>query len=82
MSDQRGRRPAKRLLPSNRWAVLAIVFLARTCIGFQFIAVAAQMPQLRADLDFDYSQIGILLGVFMIAGAALSLPSAMIDCSA
>ncbi len=65
-------------LPSSRWAILAIVFLARTCIGFQFIAVAAQMPQLRADLHFDYSQIGILLGVFMIAGAVLSLPSGMI----
>ncbi len=33
------------------------------------IPVAAQMPQLRTDLDFDYGQIGILLGVFMIAGA-------------
>ncbi len=79
MSDHASHRPAgPRLRPSNRWGVLAIVFLARTCIGFQFIAVAAQMPQLRADLDFDYSQIGILLGVFMIAGAALSLPSGMI----
>ena len=58
--------------------VLVILFLARSCIGFQFIAVAAQMPQLRAELQFDYSQIGILLGVFMIAGAFLSLPSGMI----
>jgi len=65
-------------LLSSRWMILAIVFLARCCIGFQFIAVAAQMPQLRADLHFDYSQIGILLGVFMIAGAVLSLPSGMI----
>ena len=68
----------RHLLPVNRWVVLAIIFLARTCVGFQFIAVAAQMPQLRADLQFDYSQIGILLGVFMIAGALLSLPSGMI----
>jgi MFS family permease len=71
-----GRR--RQLLPSSRWVVLAIVFLARICVGFQFIAVAAQMPQLRAELHFDYSQIGILLGVFMIAGAFLSLPSGMI----
>ena len=68
----------RQILPSSRWVVLAIVFLTRTCIGFQFIAVAAQMPQLRAELHFDYSQIGILLGVFMIAGAFLSLPSGMI----
>ena len=66
------------LIPSNRWMVLAIIFLARTCVGFQFITVAAQMPQLRAELHFDYSQIGFLLGVFMIAGALLSLPSGMI----
>lgn len=71
-------RVPRQLLPSSRWVVLAIVFLARTCVGFQFIAVAAQMPQLRADLHFNYSQIGILLGVFMIAGAFLSLPSGMI----
>ena len=32
------------LLPSNRWMVLVILFLARSCIGFQFIAVAAPMP--------------------------------------
>ncbi len=68
----------RQILPSSRWAILAILFLTRTCIGFQFIAVAAQMPQLRAELHFDYSQIGILLGVFMIAGALLSLPSSMI----
>ncbi len=68
----------RQMLPSSRWVVLAIVFLARTCVGFQFIAVAAQMPQLRAELHFDYGQIGILLGVFMIAGALLSLPSGMI----
>jgi MFS family permease len=68
----------RQILPSSRWVVLAIIFLTRTCVGFQFIAVATQMPQLRAELHFDYSQIGILLGVFMIAGALLSLPSGMI----
>jgi MFS family permease len=71
-------RALSQILPSSRWVVLAIIFLARSCVGFQFIAVAAQMPQLRTDLHFDYSHIGILLGVFMIAGAFLSLPSGMI----
>ncbi len=78
MIDTRPRGGGRRILPSSRWVVLAILFLARSCIGFQFIAVAAQMPQLRAELHFDYSQIGVLLGVFMIAGAFLSLPSGMI----
>ncbi len=78
MIDARPRGGGRRILPSSRWVVLAILFLARSCIGFQFIAVAAQMPQLRAELHFDYSQIGVLLGVFIIAGAFLSLPSGMI----
>jgi hypothetical protein len=39
----------RQILPPSRWVVLAIVFLTRTCVGFQFIAVAAQMPQLRAE---------------------------------
>ena len=62
----------------NRWIVLAIIITARTGVGFQFIAMAALMPQLRAELDLSYSQVGLLLGLFMIMGVFLSLPSGMI----
>ncbi len=62
----------------SRWLVLAIMICARTGVGFQFIAIATLMPQLRAELQLNYTQIGLLLGVFMIAGVFLSLPSGMI----
>ena len=65
------------LIPS-RWLVAAIVCCARIGVGFQFIAVAALIPELKSELRFDYSEIGVLLGTFMITGAFLSIPSGMI----
>jgi predicted MFS family arabinose efflux permease len=66
------------LILQSRWTVLTIAFLARVGIGFQFIAVAALMPQMQADLLLSLSEIGVLLGIFMVAGVFLSLPGAMI----
>lgn len=66
--------PASRL----RWVILAALVFARTGIGPQFIAIAALMPQVRADLALSYTQIGLLLGLFMVAGVFLAVPSAMI----
>jgi predicted MFS family arabinose efflux permease len=62
----------------SRWTVLTIAFLARVGIGFQFISVAALMPQMQAELQLSLSEIGVLLGIFMVAGVFLSLPGAMI----
>jgi predicted MFS family arabinose efflux permease len=64
--------------PAKRWIVLAITVLARTGVGMQFIAIAALMPQMRTALDFSYTEIGLLLGLFMTTGIFLSLPSGMI----
>ncbi len=58
--------------------VLFVMLCARTGVGFQFIAVAALIPQLRSDLHISYTQVGLLLGMFMITGVLLSLPSRMI----
>ena len=65
-------------LLSSRWTLLTIVFLARIGVGVQFIAVAALMTALRHDLHLDYGEIGLLLGSFMVAGVALSIPSGII----
>ena len=50
----------------SRWLDLAIVFFARTGVGFQFIAVAALMAPLRQALSLGYGEVGILLGIFML----------------
>lgn len=66
------------VLPT-RWLVAAIVSCARIGVGFQFISVAALIPELKAELGFDYTEIGILLGTFMVTGIFMSLPSGMIS---
>lgn len=64
--------------PGFRWLALAALVFARTGIGPQFIAVAALMPMVRTDLALSYTQIGLLLGLFMVTGLFLAVPSAMI----
>ena len=62
----------------SRWLVLAILVFARTGIGFQFVSVAALMPQLKGAFGINYTQIGLLLGIFMLTSVFLALPSGMI----
>ena len=69
---------SKPVLP-NRWLVATIVSCARIGVGFQFISVAALIPELKSELGFDYTEIGILLGTFMVTGIFMSLPSGMIS---
>ena len=38
---------------ANRWGALAIVFVTRTSMGFQFQAVAAVAPLMVADLGYS-----------------------------
>lgn len=61
-----------------RWIILAACVFARSGIGFQFIAIAALMPIIRAEFSFSYTQVGLLLGLFMVTGIFLSIPSGMI----
>ena len=58
-----------------RWVILAAAVFARTSIGLQFISVAALMPLVRAELSLSYTQVGLLLGLFMLAGVFISVPS-------
>ena len=58
----------------NRWVALALVFLTRTSMGFQFQAVAAVAPLMIADLGLSYAQFGWLFGLYMLPGAVVALP--------
>lgn len=59
----------------NRWAVLALLSFSRMAMGLAFGAVPALLPMLVADLSLSYTQSGWLIGVFMLVGAPLALPS-------
>jgi predicted MFS family arabinose efflux permease len=62
----------------NRWAILAILFVARTSLGFQFQTVGSVSELLAADLGINFTQVGALIGLFMLPGLVLSLPTGYI----
>src|SRR6267142_2956533 len=63
---------------ANRWAALAIVFVTRTSMGFQFQAVAAVAPLMVADLQLTWVQLGSLIGLYMLPGAVFALPGGVL----
>jgi MFS family permease len=59
----------------NRWAVLAVLFSARTTVAITFQSVAAVLPFLVGDLGLTYAQAGSLMGLFMLPGVLLAIPA-------
>ena len=47
---------------TSRWAVLALLCLARMSMGPHLQAVAAIAPFLITDLGFSYAEVGLLTG--------------------
>lgn len=58
-----------------RWRILALLFLARTGIGFQFQTLGSVGDNLVQDFGLDYAEIGTLIGLFMLPGIFLALPA-------
>jgi len=57
----------------RRWLVLAILFLARMCLAYQFQTIAAITPVLRTELGFDLGDAGLLIGLYALPGVVLPL---------
>ena len=62
----------------NRWAILALLFFARVPMAMQFHSIPPIIPYLIEDLGIGYTQVGLLIGVFMTAGIFLALPAGML----
>ncbi|MCZ6486627.1 MAG: MFS transporter [Gammaproteobacteria bacterium] len=56
------------------WQILAILTLARTTMGFQFQSVAAVGPVLTSDAIVSYTELGVLIGIYLLPGALFALP--------
>src|SRR5215212_9692682 len=63
---------------ANRWVMLAVVFVARLSLGFQFQSIASVSPLLMSDLQLTYAQIGWLIGLFSLPGVVLAFPGGML----
>jgi MFS family permease len=62
----------------NRWAILAVLFFVRTVMGFQFQSVASVAPFIMADLNLDFAQFGILIGLYQLPGLVLAFPGGLL----
>jgi MFS family permease len=63
----------------NRWFMLSVLFLSRTAMGFQFQSVASSAPLLTQSLSIGYTEIGTLIGLYMLPGVVVALPGGMLD---
>ena len=62
----------------NRWGILAILFIVRLTIAFQFQSVAAVAPLLQQTFGVGLADIGILIGLYFTPGVVLALPGGAI----
>ncbi len=63
---------------SNRWFILAILFFVRTTMAFQFQSVAALSPLMMTHYAVSLADIGLLIGLYLTPGIAISYPSALL----
>jgi MFS family permease len=61
-----------------RWRILAALTLARASMGFQFQSVASAAPFLAADLGLDKTQLGWLIGLYLLPGVVIALPGGLL----
>ena len=58
--------------------MLAVLFLARTAMSFQFQSVGSLSPFLVPDLGLDYAALGTLIGLYMLPGLVIALPGGVL----
>jgi MFS family permease len=58
-----------------RWLILALMFVARIALGFQFQTLGSVAPDLITQFGFSYAEIGTLIGLFMMPGMFLAIPA-------
>jgi predicted MFS family arabinose efflux permease len=62
----------------NRWFILGVLFIARFVLGFQFQSAGSVTLFIVQDFDVDYTGVGTLVGLYMLPGLFLSVPSGFI----
>ena len=60
---------------ASRWRMLALLFACRASLGLQFQTLASTADPLVAQFGIGYTEIGTLIGLFMLPGLFLSLPA-------
>ncbi len=58
-----------------RWRILILLFFARIGLGFQFQTMGSVSSKLVTELGLNYTEIGSLIGLFMLPGMFLAVPA-------
>ncbi len=61
----------------RRWLMLAVVFIARLSLGYQFQSIGAVTPLIIDELGLSYVQIGWLIGLYSLPGVVLAFPAGL-----
>jgi cyanate permease len=62
----------------TRWRMLLVLFLARTSMAYQFQTVPSAAPSLVDNLALGFTQLGALIGLYMLPGIVLALPGGLL----
>ncbi|MBR1125642.1 MFS transporter [Bradyrhizobium lablabi] len=62
----------------NRWGILAVLFVVRATMAFQFQSVAAVAPLLGGQFGVSIADIGVLIGLYFAPGIVFALPGGAI----
>ncbi|MCU4652731.1 MFS transporter [Roseibacterium sp. SDUM158016] len=61
-----------------RWRILALLFLARVGLGFQFQTMGSVSAEISGIFGLDNARIGLMIGLFMAPGLVLVLPAGVL----
>jgi predicted MFS family arabinose efflux permease len=64
--------------PHRRWSILALLFTTRVALGFQFQTMGSVAEPVAADLHLNYTQVGTLIGLFLMPGVVLAMPAGLL----
>jgi MFS family permease len=67
-----------RSLLGSRWFALGLILLARISIATQFQSIAPVAPLLITDLALSYTELGLLIGLYLLPGTVLALPGGLL----
>src|SRR4029077_5327271 len=65
-------------MPGRKWIILAVLFAARAATGFQFQSIGSATNLLMADLGIGYSEVGMLLGAYLLPGVIVAFPAGLL----
>jgi MFS family permease len=60
-----------------RWRILALLFLARVGLGFQFQTLTSVGDDLVVAFGLTHAEVGTLIGLFMASGLFLAFPAGL-----